>query len=162
MITLIQRVLLDIFGWLPRGVRRRVVRTIAPSFTVGAICVIERADGRVALIQQRYRGRWGLPGGLLSRRERPADAACREVREEIGIEVELIGPPAVVVEPTAQRVDVIYSARPIAPDRDIENLVPCSPEITAAEWFSFDDLPELQDETATAIDAIRRARERQE
>jgi 8-oxo-dGTP diphosphatase len=162
VITLVQRLLLDVFGRLPRGVRRRVVRTIAPSYTVGAICVIERSDGQVVLIQQRYRGRWGLPGGLLSRREHAADAAVREVREEIGIEVELLGPPTVVVEPHLQRVDVVYRARPLADDGVLEELSPCSPEITAVAWFRLDALPDLQDETATAIAAVGRALGRHE
>ena len=54
-----------------------VVRRVAPSFTVGAMCIIERADGRVLLIRHLYRKRWGVPGGLLERRETPADAAPR-------------------------------------------------------------------------------------
>jgi len=41
----------------------------------------------VLLIRHLYRQRWGVPGGLLQRHESPADAARREVREEVGLDV---------------------------------------------------------------------------
>lgn len=154
MIAAVHRLLLGVFGRLPRRVRRRIVGTLTPSYTVGAICVIERADGRIALIQHRYRNRWGLPGGLLARREDARDAARREVSEEIGIDVELLGEARVVVEPAVRRVDVVFRARPV----DDEALVsPTSPEIVAVEWFEPDALPDLQDETAVALATLGRA-----
>lgn len=147
MIARLHGLLLTVFGALPRPVRRFVVRTIAPSFTVGSLCVIEH-DGQIVLIRQRYRHRWGLPGGLLQRNEAPADAARREVREEIGIDVELEGEPAVVVEPDVRRVDVVYRAHPADPASTLR----ChSPEIVAAEWFPIARLPEVQPETRSAL-----------
>ena len=132
------------------------MRTIAPGFTVGAICLIERADGRVLLIRQSYRQRWGLPGGLLQRGEEAAVAARREIREEVGVEIELVGEPTVVVDPGSRRVDVIYRARPVA-DVTADEATPSSVEIIEARWFSPVELPELQKESAEAIQAIARA-----
>ena len=151
----LHRLLLDVFGRLPRTVRRQIVRLVAPSFTVGSVCVIQRADGRVLLIRQRYRNRWGLPGGLLERGEPPEDAARREVREEVGLDVELVGEPGVVVEPRPQRVDVVYRAEP-ADGADVDAIRPCSPEITATGWFALDKLPPIQDETVTALMSVAR------
>ena len=82
------------------------------SFTVGGLCVVERADGRVLLVRHGYRPRWGLPGGFLKRGEIPTDGARREVFEEVGLRVELLGEPAVVVSPEWRRVDVVFRARP--------------------------------------------------
>ena len=51
-------------------------------------------DGRVLLIRRRFepnRGRWAPPGGLLEVGEDPQEAARREVREELGLEVEVEG-----------------------------------------------------------------------
>jgi 8-oxo-dGTP diphosphatase len=151
VIARLHGVLLSVFGRLPRVVRRRIVRTIAPSFTVGAICVIERGDGHVVLIRQRYRNHWGLPGGLLARGESPEDAARREVREEIGLDVRLIGEPAVVVDADLRRVDVVFRAEPL----DTAVAMGCtSVEIVAAEWHPLVRLPELQPETRSAIVAL--------
>ena len=67
---------------------------------------------RVLLVRHTYRQRWGVPGGLLNRGEEPRDAARREALEEVGLRVELVGEPAVVVDPGPRRVDVIFRARP--------------------------------------------------
>jgi 8-oxo-dGTP diphosphatase len=150
VIATLHGLLLGAFGRLPRTARRRIVRLVAPSFTVGALCVIEH-DGHIVLIRQRYRNRWGLPGGLLMRREAPHDAARREVREEIGIDVELLGDPAVVVEAGVQRVDIVFRARPLVPRPE---LACTSPEIVAVEWHPVTALPEVQPETASAMEAL--------
>lgn len=150
------RLLLRIFRRLPAVLRRAVVRRVAPQYTVGAICLIERADGRVLLIQQSYRQRWGLPGGLLEKGEAPAAAAVREVREEVGLDIALVGEPALVVDPAPRRCDIVYRARP-ADEDGADEVTPCSPEITAVQWFSPLELPELQHETAAALQALARA-----
>lgn len=152
----IHGLLLRFYRRLPRRVRRVMVRTVAPSYTVGAICVIERPDGAILLVRQAYRRAWGIPGGLLKRGEEPADAAHREILEEVGLPIELVGEPAVVVEPRPQRIDVIYRARPLA-HADLERVRPRSPEILDARWFPPDALPELQGETAQALVALARS-----
>ncbi|MBK5223538.1 MAG: NUDIX hydrolase [Acidimicrobiia bacterium] len=149
----LHRLLLAGFSRLPAPVRRRLVRWGSPSYTVGAICRIERADGRVLLIEQRYRRRWGLPGGLLARGERADDAVRREVREEVGLEIELIGEPLVVVDPAPRRVDVVFRAVPQS-NAGLDDLEPCSPEIASVRWFRPDDLPDLQPETAGALSVL--------
>lgn len=148
--------LLRIFRALPVWWRRRVVRTISPSYTVGSMCFIERANGDILLVKQTYRNRWGAPGGLAKRGESAADAAHREVMEEVGIAIVLVGEPGVVVEPEPQRVDVVFRARPAA-EKDAERATPSSPEITEVGWFARDALPELQAETASALVTLARA-----
>lgn len=147
--------LLRVYRRLPRIGRRLVVRTMAPSFTVGAMCLIERDDGAVLLVRHFYRARWGVPGGLLKRGEDASHAARREVLEEVGLVIEIVGEPAVVVDAEPQRVDIVFRARPQA-QADIGEVSPRSPEIIEARWFPPDKLPELQDETATALVALAR------
>jgi ADP-ribose pyrophosphatase YjhB (NUDIX family) len=129
---------------------------MAPSFTVGAICVVERSDGALLLVRHSYRDRWGFPGGLLQRGEEVAAGARREVLEEVDLAVELVGEPAVVVAPEPRRVDVVFRARP-SDDADLSGMHPASPEIVAAEWYGPDDLPKLQEEASTALVALARA-----
>jgi ADP-ribose pyrophosphatase YjhB (NUDIX family) len=159
VIRRLHRLALAVFRRLPTWARRRVVRILAPSFTVGAICLIERADGALLLVRQSYRRRWGVPGGLLEKGERPEDAARREVLEEVGIEIELIGEPAVVVDAKPRRVDIVFRARPVGAIGD-DAPRPRSPEIVEARWWPGLELPELQAETSTALIALARSANR--
>jgi 8-oxo-dGTP pyrophosphatase MutT (NUDIX family) len=148
--------LLHLYRRLPKRARIAVIHTVAPGFSVGAICVVERDDGRVLVVRHSYRNAWGFPGGLLKRGEEVADGARREAREEVGIEVELLGEPAVVVAPEPRRVDVVYRARP-ADGVDPDSAHPVSPEIVDVRWAPVDELPELQHEAAGGLVALRRA-----
>lgn len=149
---------LRLFRRLPTPARRFVVRRMTPSFTVGAICVIEREDGDLLLVRHSYRRRWGLPGGLLEVGEDAADAARREAREEVGLAVELVGEPAVVVDPEPRRVDIVYRARAVGTGGDVAPHA-VSPEIVELAWFPSDALPPLQHEAASALVALARATE---
>lgn len=152
------RTALRVFGKLPTTVKRRIVRTISPSFTVGSMCFLERDDGALLLVRHSYRERWGVPGGLLERGEDAADGVRREVREEVGFEIEVLGEPAVVVDAKPQRVDVVFRARPLDRVQAQAPVVePRSPEIVEARWFLPDQLPELQFETADALVTLARA-----
>jgi ADP-ribose pyrophosphatase YjhB (NUDIX family) len=57
---------------------------------VGALIV---RDGRILLVErggEPLRGYWSLPGGAVETGERLEDAMRREVREETGLEVEVV------------------------------------------------------------------------
>ena len=103
------RAFLLVWGRVPRLWRRWIVRLVAPSFTVGAACVIERDDGSILLVRLVYRNGWAagwIDQAQGGRRElRPA-----QVKEEIGLDVELISEPAVVVDSRPQRIDVVFGA----------------------------------------------------
>jgi ADP-ribose pyrophosphatase YjhB (NUDIX family) len=51
-------------------------------------------DGKILMIKRKFepnKGRWSLPGGLLEIGEAPEEGAKREVREELGLEVDVEG-----------------------------------------------------------------------
>ena len=98
-------------------------------FTVAVFVVWE---GRVLLHHHRKLCMWLPPGGHIERDELPDDAAVREVFEETGIRVGLVGerredvedpvqlhrPAGVQLEnigPGHQHIDLIYFARPYGP-----------------------------------------------
>lgn len=149
----LRRRALEVFGRTPPRFRRLVVRAVAPKYTVGATCWLLRDDGRVLLVRQSYRDRWGLPGGLLARGEDPEVAVVREVAEETGLDVELTSGPAVVVEPGHQRIDLVFRARP-RPGVDPDQVRPCRIEIVACAWFALGELPDLQIEAAAGRAAL--------
>ena len=126
---------------MPEGLRQRAVRTVSPSYTLGAQARITRDDGRILLVKPAYRWRWGMPGGLLGAGETPADGVRREALEETGLHIELTSEPLVLLETNLQRINFIYLAIP-AEGVDPDNLTPQAAEILEIGWFDVDDLPE--------------------
>ena len=155
MLRAVHLVLLRVYRHLPRRLRLAIIHALAPSFTVGAICVIERDDGRILVVRHSYRTDWGFPGGLLEKGEEADEGARREAMEEVGLAIELVGEPAVVVAPHPRRVDVIFDARP-APGADPDAVRPMSPEIVEVRWAPRGDLPDLQHEAAGGLRALAR------
>ena len=95
-------------------------------FTVAVFVVWE---GKVLLHLHHKLGMWLPPGGHIERDELPDEAAAREVLEETGVKIELLGerredvddpvqlhrPAGVQLEnigPEHQHIDLIYFARP--------------------------------------------------
>jgi ADP-ribose pyrophosphatase YjhB (NUDIX family) len=52
---------------------------------VSADVLLRDAAGRLLLVNPAYKPDWDLPGGMAEANEPPADAACRELREELGL-----------------------------------------------------------------------------
>lgn len=153
---MLYRWFLRFYGWLPTPIRYRAVRLLKPSYTVGTIPFVFRADGRVLLVRHSYKQGWATPGGFVNRREAPQDAAVREAHEEVGLGVRIVGEPLVVVEAPTQRVEIVLFAEPL-PNVDPDAARPVSVEIVEVAWFDPDDLPELQPETLAAWAAIERS-----
>ncbi len=143
------------FGKLPNALRYRIVRLIKPKYTVGTIPFVFRSDGRLLLVRHSYKSGWATPGGFVNRREVAADAAVREVSEEVGLEVVVVGEPAVVIDEATQRVEVVLLAE-VTDDAAAGKAAPRSPEIVEVGWFSPSALPALQPETRWGWDALAR------
>src|SRR5947199_261001 len=125
---------LTTFRVLPVRLRRVVIRTIAPTYVVGVVAVIRNSAGEVLLLRERHHTGWALPGGLIARREQPAQGIVREVREETGLALtaEEVGKPHVELDPYARRVDVVFQI-----DAD-DTMQPQAqePEVLEVHWFA--------------------------
>lgn len=114
-------------------------------FGVGII--IEDKDGRILLERRRDCGLWGVCGGALDLGESFEAAAIREVREETGLEIEIVrllgvysGPHLRVVYfasngDVTQKLDVVLVARIVG------GVLAASDESEALEFFTRETLP---------------------
>ena len=59
-----------------------------PSKRMAADCLLTDGAGRLLVLNPPYKSTWDIPGGIVERDEPPRRAARREVREEIGLDVE--------------------------------------------------------------------------
>ena len=58
-----------------------------PDFIVSAV-VLRDGDGRILVVRKRGTSKYMLPGGKIEAGESPAQAAVRELHEEVGAELE--------------------------------------------------------------------------
>lgn len=126
-----------VWRYLPPWVRYRLTRIGQKRFTVTTAVAIFDDEGRVLLLEHVFRpdSGWGLPGGFLSGGEHPEEGLRREIREEIGIELEDVELLFVRSLGRLRQVEIYFRARAAG----IPN--PRSFEIKRAEWFARNALP---------------------
>jgi 8-oxo-dGTP diphosphatase len=143
---------LGLYRRLPRFLRLFIIRRIAPSHTVGALCLVEY-QGRLLMLNQRHRRGWTFPGGLLNRGEDAGVAVVREVEEETGLRIQVELPFAIVVDPSSRRVDILYWVQ-----ADSAPEVRASGEALTAEWVTPANMGDIDDPTAEALAEFARFR----
>ena len=118
--------------------RRWTMRVAHPRFTVTAGAVVFNQNGEVLLLKHRFRpgSGWGLPGGFIEKAEQPIDALRRELREEIGLEVQDVELFAVRSFAKPQQVEVLFRCRSNG------TLKPQTIEVERADWFLVANLPD--------------------
>jgi ADP-ribose pyrophosphatase YjhB (NUDIX family) len=120
--------------------------------TVGAVVVGD--GGRVMLLNHEFRtgSGWGIPGGFMEAGEQPLETLRRELREEIGVELDAAELVSVRTLKRPQQVEIHFRCRV----RDAMNASPQSMEINSVGWFDPDELPpELpQDQRRIIKDAL--------
>jgi 8-oxo-dGTP pyrophosphatase MutT (NUDIX family) len=141
------------FRYLPAPLRRAAVHAGAPSYTVGAVAVLRRPDGCLLLVDQRHSDGWALPGGLLRRGEAAADAVVREVREEVGVDLDraTLPVPYAVVTASVRRVDVVFE---VDADADLDARQEDDAEVKRLGWYPLDGLPSLSRPTEDILRAF--------
>ncbi|MFS8525169.1 MAG: NUDIX domain-containing protein [Limnochordales bacterium] len=121
-------------------------------FTVATFVVHE---DKLLMLYHDKLGMWLPPGGHIEPNELPDEAAVREVWEETGVEVELVGERALPVDyprqliiprgvqveriaPGHEHVDFVYFARPVGDTR-----VAPGPGVSRVGWYTKAQLDRL-------------------
>ncbi|MGN3975280.1 NUDIX domain-containing protein [Tsuneonella sp. SYSU-LHT278] len=131
---------------LAHAIRHRW-RRLAKLPLAGVSVIVTDIEGRLLLVRHSYGpGSWALPGGGMARREEPLAAAAREIREELGCELE----SARVLD----RFEETISGSPhtawlvAGVSRDYPR--PDRREVIEARFFPLHSLPEPQSELTRA------------
>ena len=116
------------------------VNSVVPS----VVAMVHDEQGRVLMIQRSDNGRWALPGGGHDPGESISETVVREVREETGIDVEVVDVTGIYTDPghvlayddgeVRQQFSICFRTRPIG------GQLRTSSETTQVRWVSPADL----------------------
>lgn len=115
-----------------------VYRSVARPKLHGVKCVLVD-DDKVLLVRHTYgRSEWDIPGGGLKRKESPLSAARREMKEELGLEIDhwLSVGDVLARFQRAKSTMHCFRAELTRPELTLD-----PGEILAARWFSLEELP---------------------
>jgi len=107
-------------------------------------CVLRTRDSRFLLgkrsIEPRL-GYWGIPQGFLELDETTREGACREVREEVGVEVKPSDLRLAALYNVPGSVQIVYDA--VIQENELESIPLATLESSEIGLFSMDELPDL-------------------
>ncbi|WP_405060678.1 GNAT family N-acetyltransferase [Kribbella sp. NBC_01505] len=130
----------SVLGWTT------LMDSTLPKKRVIAHVVVRDTTGRVLLCQVSYKQDLELPGGVVEPDEDPATGASREMEEELGIALPLLGVLAIDWLPRwegwGDAVEILYDGGVHDPSL-LETLQPDGMEILALSWHSPDALEGL-------------------
>jgi mutator protein MutT len=115
---------------------------------VGCCTIVLNNKNEILLEKHRKKtpwyGYWIFPGGKLEANESLIECAKREVKEEVGIDVEIEKLASVFVSKESQKVGipivlVFFLAKPLTKELKIQE-----DEIKEAKWFSLDEIKNLK------------------
>jgi 8-oxo-dGTP diphosphatase len=121
----------------PQSLRRWTMRLSNARFAVTAGAIITDNRGRVLLLKHRFRPGtgWGMPGGFMEEGEQPDEAVRRELREEVGLEVETLELFTTRAFKIPRQVEIVFTARAVGDTNELNF------EIQKAAWFFLNELP---------------------
>lgn len=115
--------------------------------------VVNPDNRKLLLVKHKEYNKWLQPGGHIENNETPEEAAIREVYEETGIKITLIGEHFPreddLIRPLGvqcnrkhngdKMIDIVYYGKPNNPDSPLK----ANDESTDIGWFSRHDLDEM-------------------
>lgn len=127
-----------------------------------SVYVFDPKTKKFLMIKHKKVGKWLEPGGHIELNEDPEEAGLREVFEETGIKVKLIGkrypreedyitPIAVqknVIKENHIHIDLVYLAYPFENQTEVQNTI----ETDGLKWFT---LKEILDENFDTFENVK-------
>jgi 8-oxo-dGTP diphosphatase len=113
-------------------------------------------DGKMLLVRrgrEPFKGEWATPGGRIEDGETAEECAKREMKEETGLDVEILKLTGIYSDPKRDPRGIIAAAYLV---RRVGGIVKGGDDAEEAKWFELDSLPKLCADHKTIIaDALR-------
>ena len=142
------------WNYVPARLKTSVLRRVNPKVALGAVAVIvdpysDVDDQKVLLGHHTYHERdgtpWALLAGAVKKRDRevsdPAQTVMREVKEETGLDIEVVKLLGIDTDWGAGTMDFYFDCALCEGYPDLEASLP-SPEVDKLEWHHISNLPD--------------------
>lgn len=130
---------LTLYGWITKTPRSRVV--------------VYDERGHILLIQGVFeKNSWSLPGGGVNRREGLAEAAIRELSEEVGVSLSTSDIEMLFSVKSHSHEEWVFKA--YIDSSDLPEASPSRFEVKDMKWFPADNLPEVNSLSRKILDDI--------
>jgi 8-oxo-dGTP diphosphatase len=87
---------------------RHIITGARQHLKIVAFGIIFNDQRQVLLCHKRKIDLWNLPGGQIEKAEIPREAVIREIREEVGLEVKVLGLAGIYLNPPRKNVAFSY------------------------------------------------------
>jgi ADP-ribose pyrophosphatase YjhB (NUDIX family) len=133
---MLQKIVGKIWRIIPAFLRLWLVRTTQTKFTVSVGAIVINNEDKILLLDHVLRpaAGWGIPGGFIDADESPVQAIRRELREEIGLEIENI--EMLHFKTTKRHIEILLSAQ-TAHAGKVQSF-----EIKQLGWFDYENMPQ--------------------
>jgi len=127
-----------------------MTNTQSQSWRIGAAGAVVH-QGRVLLVRHTYgekQGRWALPGGLARPQERVDQTVIRELREETGLEVEIVDLIGLRTRSSDEEgaLFLLFRVRPLSGEAAVR-----SQELDRIGWFSLPEIEAMDDQALLLV-----------
>jgi 8-oxo-dGTP diphosphatase len=113
-------------------------------------------NGKILLVKrgrEPFKGEWAVPGGRIEDNETAEECAIREMKEETGVDVEIIRLTGIYSDPKRDPRGIIVAAFLV---RRVGGEVKAGDDADEAKWFELHSLPKLcTDHGKIVADAIK-------
>lgn len=109
-----------------------------------ATVILQNNKGEVLLTRRSiepFKGYWDLPGGFCELNEHPELTAKREMKEELGVDVELTGFIGIYTDQYPDQGDMEHTLNIIYSGKIIQGELHPADDVDACQWFSLEQLP---------------------
>jgi 8-oxo-dGTP diphosphatase len=100
-------------------------------------------NGRILLVKrgrEPFKGEWAVPGGRIEDNETAEQCAIREMKEETGVDVDIIRLTGIYSDPKRDPRGIIVAAFLV---KRVGGAVKAGDDADEAKWFDLSNLPKL-------------------
>lgn len=127
--------LYKIYKILPVKARQVISYLYAKKFLIGITAIVHKND-KILLLKHAYQYHWTLPGGFLKRSEPVYESIRRELKEETGLNIKVMGVLDIRNNPKKSMLDIVVDCKIIGGEMKVDKK-----EIENAKFYDIDALP---------------------